>query len=326
MFVRCNFVQCNFVRCRHFLATSLFVFACAALSAQSPPPLLLVPTPSVSAKSDDSDLFDFLGRVEPDANERPVNPSLALPDSLDQLSNDLFGARTPELDETVRWLVLKNIPPAYEDNRKWGMLKEAYNGFKFRREGLKIETERKYRTVKHGTWSRYYVELIDPAKLLKLHVDRLEPIADDRFVFETTIEAPLHAFGRISQWQRDVQLISLSTHADATARVWVRAEVRIHTNPLVFPPEVHFEPIVQDAKVELTEFEVHRISQVSGPLAEQLGKGIRKIVDDRLEDYSEKLVVKMNQQLKKQQEKFKLSIGQEVGTTLRQWLPSSRTP
>lgn len=269
--------------------------------------------------SDESDLFDYLGRVDPDEQERPSTQQLALPDSLDQFSKNLFGARTPELDQTVRWLVLKNIPPAYEDNRKWGTLKQAYNGFRFRREGMKIETERKYRTVKHGTWSRYYVELIDPANRLVLRIDRLEPIADDRFVIETTVEAPLHAFGRISQWQRDVQLISLSTNADATVRVWLQAEVTIRTNPLVFPPEVQFEPVVKDAKIELIQFEVQRISQVSGPLAEQLGKGIRKIVDDRLEDYSDKLVIKMNQQLVKQKDKLKISIGQGIQTTLREW-------
>ncbi len=301
-----------------FIQLSFFVSICSTTVAQYSSPAIVMPTEPAPA-SDESDLFDYLGRVDPDEQERPSTQQLALPDSLDQFSKNLFGARTPELDQTVRWLVLKNIPPAYEDNRKWGTLKQAYNGFRFRREGMKIETERKYRTVKHGTWSRYYVELIDPANRLVLRIDRLEPIADDRFVIETTVEAPLHAFGRISQWQRDVQLISLSTNADATVRVWLQAEVTIRTNPLVFPPEVQFEPVVKDAKIELIQFEVQRISQVSGPLAEQLGKGIRKIVDDRLEDYSDKLVIKMNQQLVKQKDKLKISIGQGIQTTLREW-------
>lgn len=272
----------------------------------------------------ESNFFDYLGRLDPDADERPVNLTIALPDSLDQFSRELFGARTPELDQYVRWLVLKNLPPAYEDNRKWGLQKEVYDGFRFRREGLKIETERKYRTVKHGTWSRYYVQLIDPANKLVLHVSRLEPIADDRIAVEITLEAPLQAFGRISQWQHNVQLISLSTNADATVRVWVQAEISIRTNPLVFPPEVQFAPTVKDAKVQLIAFEVHRISQVSGPLAEQLGKGIRNVVDDRLEDYSDKLVSKMNQQLVKQQEKLKVSVGQEIRSMLQSWTVSKK--
>ncbi len=273
----------------------------------------------------ESDLFDYLGRLDPDTSERPTDQPIALPDSLNQFSQELFGSRTPELDQYVRWLVLKNLPPAYEDNRKWGLQKEVYDGFRFRREGLKIETERKYRTVKHGTWSRYYVQLVDPANKLVLRVDRLEPITEDRIAVEVTLEAPLKAFGRISQWQRNVQLISLSTNADAAVRIWVQAEIGIRTNPLVFPPEIQFAPLVKDAKVQLTEFEVHRISQVSGPLAEQLGKGIRNVVDDRLEDYSDKLVSKMNQQLAKQQDKLKVSVGQEIQSMVQSWTVS-KTP
>ncbi len=267
----------------------------------------------------ESDIFDYLGRVEPGPEERPVDAPIALPDSLDQYSRELFGARTPELDQYVRWLVLKNLPPTYEDNRKWGLQKQVYDGFRFRREGLKVETERKYRTVKHGTWSRYYVQLIDPASKLVLHIDRLEPIADDRVAVDVSLEAPLKAFGRISQWQRNVQLISLSTNADATVRVRVQAEIGIQTNPLVFPPEIQFSPVVKGAQVQLISFEVHRISQVSGPLAEQLGKGIRNVVDDRLETYSDKLVTKMNQQLVKQQDKLKVSFGQEIKAMVESW-------
>jgi hypothetical protein len=285
--------------------------------AQSTVPNSVVVSPVAERR--EPDIFDYLGRVEPDTEERPVDPPIVLPDSLDQYSRELFGARTPELDQYVRWLVLKNLPPSYEDNRKWGLQKEVYDGFRFRREGLKIETERKYRTVKHGTWSRYYVQLIDPTNKLALHIDRLEPIADDRVAVEITLETPLKAFGRISQWQRNVQLISLSTNADATVRVRVQAEIGIRTNPLVFPPEIQFTPVVKDAQVQLVAFEVHRISQVSGPLAEQLGKGIRNVVDERLENYSDKLVTKMNQQLVKQQDKLKVSVGQEIKSMVENW-------
>ncbi|MDZ4850711.1 MAG: hypothetical protein SGI77_15600 [Pirellulaceae bacterium] len=305
------------------LLLSVLCISCSTTHAQLNTNPTTVATTSEPA--DKFDLFDYLGQVEPEQQERPVNQVLTLPDTLDQLSREQFGSRTPELEQSIRWLILKNIPPAYEDNRKWGLQKEVYDGFRFRREGLKIETERKYRTVKHGTWSRYYVELIEPDSRLVLQLNRLEMIAKDRLVFETTIEAPLHAFGRISQWQRNVQLISLSTNADAVVRIWVQAEVGMKTNPLVFPPEVQFEPVVKDAKVEATHFEVHRISQVSGPLAEQLGKGLRKVVDDRLEDYSEKLVIKMNQQLDKQHDKLKLSLGQEIESTFRQWTASAQT-
>lgn len=274
------------------------------------------PTPDSSPQAD---LFDYLERIPPDDNERPKSPDLRLPDSL----NEYAAARTnaaqsSDLSDWLRWLLLKNLPPTYEDNRKWGLQKSVYDGFRFRREGMKIETERKYKTVKHGTWSRYYLEFIEPQNRLKLEVQNFENINDERVRFRLMVEVPLHAFGRISQWQRDLQLISLSTNADATVRLEVDTEVGVRVNPLVFPPEFQFEPVVKGARLELVQFEVHRISQIRGPLAEELGKGIRRMVDDRLADYEDKLVVKMNMELVKQKDKLRVSLGQGLPGWLSQ--------
>lgn len=258
-----------------------------------------------------SDLIDIPDRLPPDDSERPHASTIQVPDSLDE------DPQASQLSDWVRWIVLKNIPTSHEDNKKWGLQKQVYDGFRFRRENWKVETYRKYKTVKHGTWSRYYIELDDPQKNLDVRIDRLQPVSDERFVLEATIQTPLHAFGRISQWQRDVQLISVSTNADASVRLWVRADVGMKTNPLVFPPEIHFSPKVTDAKIELLEFEVHRISQVGGPLAEQLGKSIRGQVEDKLDEYSDKLVVKLNAQLEKQKDKLKLSFRDQIESTIK---------
>jgi hypothetical protein len=285
----------------------------------------IVATPTALSQSElprstysESELFDTAERIEPAVSERPNTNQLELPDSLNDLTVEQVRPNA-ELSDWLRWLVLKNLPPTYEDNRKWGLQKSVYDGFRFRREGIKLETERKYKNVKHGTWSRYFLEFDDPGNKLKLQVKRFEP-ATDRMRIDIEIEAPLHAFGRMSQWQRDVQLISLSTNADVTVRLMVESEVAIRMNPLVFPPTIQFEPVVRNATIELTQFDVHRISQLHGPLAEQLGKGIRELVDTRLADYSDKLAIKMNQQLSKQQDKLKLSLGQKLPA----WLPVAK--
>ncbi len=273
--------------------------------------LLAILTSPARAQPLQADLFDYLERVPPDATERPKSTQINLPDSLQDYTAARTGAsQSSDLSDWLRWLLLKNLPPTYEDNRKWGLQKSVYDGFRFRREGMKLETERKYKTVKHGTWSRYYLEFIDPQNQLELEVRNFRTLGEDRVRFELMVEVPLHAFGRIAQWQRDVQLISLSTNADVTVRLQIDTEVGVRVNPLVFPPEFQFAPVVKDADIELIHFEVHRISQIRGPLAEELGKGIRHMVDDRLADYEDKLVVKMNKELDKQREKLRISFGQ----------------
>jgi hypothetical protein len=246
--------------------------------------------------------------------ERPRETSISLPENLDELTALDKSSTTDheKLESWLRWAILTNLPPSYEDNRRWGLEKSVYDGFRFRREGLKIETERKYETVKHGTWSRYYLEFDEPEKNLRVTIPRFDTDGGERLLMNATIELPLHAFGRVSQWQRDIQLISLSMNADATVRLNVATETKVRVNPLVFPPEVVFEPVVKDAKLELLSFEVHRISQLHGPLAEELGKDLKRILDDRMADFSDKLVEKMNRQLDKQKDKFRLSLAKEI--------------
>ena len=62
---------------------------------------------------------------------------------------------------------------------------------------------------------------------------------------------------------------------------------------------------------------MQRISQIHGPLAELLGKGIREVLDNRLEDYREKLVIKMNSEIAKQQGKLKLSFQGWLQTSVK---------
>lgn len=274
------------------------------------------PTKPVSNLPDMSDLFDSALENIPE-EERPTTQNLALPDSLDQVIVPATADEKQELSSWVRWLVLRNLPPNFEDNRKWGKKKEVFDGIDFRREGWKVETKRKKKTVNHGTWSRYFIEFIEPADKLQVNIRQIEfpPKGSIRVV--TQVVAPVKLFGRVSQWQRDFQWISVSTNAEATIELNVACDIQVLMNPLKIPPDVEFRPVVTDATVSLREFSVQRISQIHGPLAELLGKGIREVLDNRLEDYREKLVIKMNSEIAKQQGKLKLSIQDWLQTSVK---------
>ena len=269
-----------------------------------------------SSLPDFSNFFDTdVEEIPP--TERPAERKLAIPDSLSEVAIPVSADERQELSTWVRWLVLKNLPPNFEDNRKWGKEQEVFNGIQLRREGWKIETKRKTKTAKHGTWSRYFIEFIDPAANLQVNIQKIEFPKNGLIHVETQVVAPLKLFGRVSEWRRDVQWISVSTNADATIELKVACDIQVIVNPLKIPPDVEFRPVVTDASVALRDFEVHRISQIHGPLAELLGKGIREILDHRLEDYREKLVSKMNSEIKKQQGKLKLSLQDWMQTSVK---------
>lgn len=240
--------------------------------------------------------------------ERVLQPNLQLPSTLDQVPTPVSADERAELSAWVKWMVLKNLPPNFEDNRKWNKQKEVFDGIHLRREGLKIETKRKYKTVKHGTWTRYTVQFLNPEDDLIVDIQKIDFTQDGRIDIRTRVEAPLKLFGRLTQFQRDVQWISLSVNATATVEMTMDCQVNIHVNTLKFPPDVEFSPVVTNAKVQLKEFDVERISQIHGTPAEVLGKGIREVLDEKLEEYDEKLVEKMNREIIKQKSKLKLSL------------------
>lgn len=254
-------------------------------------------------------------------DERPRPRTFPVPTTLEPSTNE-SSSNSPtrqelkELSEWVRSITLMNLPPNVEDNRKWGRTKSVYDGFHLSLDGLRIDTKRKWKTVKHGTWSRYFIEFIDPAERLKIDVTRLEVQPNGR-LFSTSlmITTPLKLFGRVSQFQRDVQWISVSTKAEAVVAMQIDCDVAIKLNPLVFPPDIEFRPTVTRAQVDLQEFDVSEISQIHGEAAEWLGKGIQKVLQRKLTDANEKLVEKINTSLAKQQNKLKLSA--------QAWLSSS---
>lgn len=255
------------------------------------------------------------------ANERPEPrrfpiPTTLEPSTTESSSNSPTRQELKELSEWVRSITLMNLPPNVEDNRKWGRTKSVYDGFHLSLDGLRIDTKRKWKTVKHGTWSRYFIEFIDPAERLKIDVTKLEVQPNGR-LFSTSliITTPLKLFGRVSQFQRDVQWISVSTKAEAIVAMQIDCDVAIKLNPLVFPPDVEFRPTVTRAQVDLQEFDVSEISQIHGEAAEWLGKGIQKVLQRKLSDANDKLVEKINASLAKQQDKLKLSA--------QAWLSSS---
>ncbi len=75
---------------------------------------------------------------------------------------------TPELVAWLTAMVHDNLPPTYEDDRKWGQQKEVWDGVKLWRENGRFETKRRTKLVNAGTWTRYSIAVVDPEK--NLHV------------------------------------------------------------------------------------------------------------------------------------------------------------
>ncbi len=215
---------------------------------------------------------------------------------------------SPKLISWLTNLIRENLPPAYEDDRKWGHQREVWDGVELRREGMKLETKRKKKLVNSGTWTKYRVEFVEPDKNLHIEFQRLESTPDGRIAFSVSVDGLLDVFGRMSQWVRDVQMISVSANADAVCKLTMSGTVQFQLNPLKLPPDVILKPHVDTAYVELSYFRMRRVSQIGGDFAKALGEGAKGVIDRKLEDTNEKLVEKINRQIDKQQHKMQFSM------------------
>lgn len=284
-----------------------------------PPPLLTGDDPDgmlarlakrLDENDDDdwaADFFELDGPPDPDRDEHPKPLQFELPGSLDQAPPVTEDA-SPEMAGWIRWLILQNLPPNYEDRKKWGKQKKIFDGWDFEREGFKIETRRKYKTVNHGTWTRYYMEWIEPVTALKIHLSPPMEVRPRTYLFRLEVESPIHLFGRLSRYQWDAQLISISADAEAYVKLWLDIELEVRLNPLELPPMIQFLPKATDGHIELTSFRMTRLSHFNGPVVKLLSHSLREMMEDKVAEYDDKLVEKVNKQLDKQQEKLKLSL------------------
>ncbi|MDP6442338.1 MAG: hypothetical protein QF805_00985 [Pirellulaceae bacterium] len=200
------------------------------------------------------------------------------------------------------------LPHDYEDTRDWGGTKDVFAGIRLRREGWRIETKRRRKTVNHGTWKKYRVRLVEPDRNLKLRIENYKELATSKAAMNVVIAGRLDVNGRLSHWERGVQLISVSANADASVELWVGIEIGMDIDPTKIPPDVLLDVEVTAADLRLREFRLRNISNIDGPLAKRLSSGTREILEDQIARKRAKLVEKLNRKIDKNRDKLKLSL------------------
>lgn len=214
-------------------------------------------------------------------------------------------------------IALENLPHQYEDTKHWGQTKEVFDGLNIQRDGLRIKTKRRTKHVKHGTWRKYRLTLVDPSKNLFVRVSDLDDRGQGKVGFHMTVAAKVRAEGRLTEWRRGVQLVSLSAEGEGQVQLGIECQVGMVLDPSHLPPDVILKPEVTGAELIVPSFRVVRISKVEGPLADELGRSLRGILMHALDDKKEKLVHRVNHQIAKHEDQLRFSAHDLV---VKKWL------
>jgi hypothetical protein len=212
------------------------------------------------------------------------------------------------LYELISSIVIDNLPDKYEDKRHWGMKKEVWRGVRLSGKPFELKMNSRKREVNHGTWRMYQITLVEPDRWFRTRLANVGGTGAGQLGFDVIINARIHCFARLSQWESGVQLISLSTEAEADVRLRLRCEAGVRFDFANILPAATIEPKVTAADLRLIRFRVLRISRLDGPLAHELGKGLRGVLENKIESKRHKMVAKINRQIDKNKDKLRLSI------------------
>ena len=261
-------------------------------------------------------------------------PAAALPSSPPPAASSSPASQVPDTftpsEEFQQWitsLAREHLPDKYEKTKNWGHTTKVWDGVKLRLEDGRLETKRRWKQANDGTWYKYRVDLVEPEKHFDIRIRNIREIGRGRISADIQAVARLKCFGRMSQWEHGVQLLSLSADAETFAVVTTQVELRMQLDFAESPPAVVLVPEVRTARVDLHDFRLQRVSNAKGPVVKSLSSSVREVVEDRLEQQNQgKLAEKLNKQIARQQDKLRLKLPDVVGSPWAVLLPKDAAP
>jgi hypothetical protein len=173
---------------------------------------------------------------------------------------------------------------------------------------LELKMNSRTKQVNHGTWRMYRITLVDPEHRFRARLANVHSAGSGRIAFDAVVIARLHCYARLAQWESGVQLIALSTDAEADVELTLSCRAGVRFDMADILPAIVIEPEVTGANLKLTSFRVRRISKLDGALAHELGKSLRGVLARKIESKRGKMVERINSQINKNEDKLRFSL------------------
>jgi hypothetical protein len=225
-----------------------------------------------------------------------------------------------QLHDALEELIKASIPAEHANDRHWNQTTQVYAGVRLRRDdGGKLETQRRWKEVNHGSWYRSRIRLIDPHERLQIVAQPFVLDEAHRYKFDMAVLSDIAIWGQWAQWNYGVQLVSLSLDGDATVRVQVKGTVGFRLAGEGTIPDVIVDPHVDSVDIALHRFRIHHVSDVGGEVSQQLSKTMRKAIEEELAGAQQaRIVEKLNTAIEKKRDRLRI----RPSAWFQQWLTS----
>lgn len=214
----------------------------------------------------------------------------------------LTDAARSTLAWTFAKLIEDAVPPHYDKQKDWGRTKNITVGLEF--EDGKFERRKK--PVNHGVWKHYKAWLVDPEHNLSVRIENLRSLKGNRVGFTLLVSAKLDLWARAKVYEYGVHLIALEAAGQTAFEVALDCEVGVQLKIVGDESRAVIDPRVIDARLTLREFRLDRVSNAHGPLVEELGEEVKKLVEEEL--HGPELTAKLNRAIDKKRGKLEFTL------------------
>lgn len=214
-------------------------------------------------------------------------------------------------------LIEQAIPRQYEKKKDWDKTKRITVGIK--NDGWKLSRRKK--TVKHGVWKHYKVELVNPDENFEVLIENLHLVNAGRVGFTLRIRAELGTWMRAKIYQYGIHIIALEILGSTKMDLAMDCEIgaSIETNPQQLG--ITIDPSVTSAKLNLIGMKIDRISNAEGPIVKSLGETIEPVLEKELN--GPKLVAKLNRAIDKKRNRLRFRFEDLMDSA---WWPLAELP
>jgi hypothetical protein len=226
-----------------------------------------------------------------------------------------------KLAASISQLLEDAIPVNYDKRKDWGAQTEMVVGLRTEGSGFHTKIHRRKKMVDHGVWKHYRLRVIEPEQNLSVQLTRLEPIAPGRIGFTLRVDAKLDAWARAKVYQYGVHIIALEIEGDTRMILDLSGEIALQVTAVDGSPGMTVDPRVTDARLQLEEFHIRRVSQARGPIVKELSGGVRRVIEE--EANGPQLVEKLNRAIDKKRDRLVFSTADWLTSG---WFQASQLP
>ena len=123
--------------------------------------------------------------------------------------------------------------------------------------------------------------------------------------FTLGLNAKFDLWARAKIYQYGVHLIALEIVGDAAIDLAIDCEIGVRFQTQAGKAGVALDPRVTDARLDITDFHLRRVSNAKGPIIRELGEEFPRLIEHELR--GPKLVAKLNRAIEKKRDRLELS-------------------